>query len=474
MSNKIDITEDGGVFKEILVNAPDDAPSPKQGQNVFVLYEGRLLDGKVFDSSLNKSNPFSFKLGEGQVIRGWDIGVQSMKQGEKAQFTLSPEYAYGESGAGGAIPPNATLVFDIELLSFTDGIKSKHDMSKEDKINLATTRKNEGNEEVKNKNYQSALNKFEEALGYVKSEIKSLNEEETTLYCACLVNIAICANKTGAYSRAISAASDAIKTKITSKAVYQRGLAYAYYASDDESLQLANEDAEALKKLVGENDAGYQNLTQTIISKKEQIIKSKKSLYKNFLNAGVYADQAVPTNLSVTSLGSKPDPNNPIVFMDLKYGNNTEPKRVEFELFKNHTPKTAENFRALCTGEKGITYKNNIFHRIIKGFMMQGGDYENRNGTGGKSIYGAKFEDENFNIKHTCEGLLSMANSGKNTNGSQFFITFKDTPWLDGKHVVFGRVIKGLEVVKDIEENVKLDSDDKPIDEVTIVDCGQL
>lgn len=148
--------------------------------------------------------------------------------------------------------------------------------------------------------------------------------------------------------------------------------------------------------------------------------------------------------------------------------------RVVFELFPKHVPKTAENFRAICTGEKGadLHYKGNIFHRIIKGFMMQGGDITNRNGTGGKSIYGGKFDDEKVWIPHTHGGLLSMANSGPNTNGSQFFITYAKTPWLDGKHVVFGRAIHGMSLCYEIE-NVETESD-KPKLDVVIADCGEL
>lgn len=151
------------------------------------------------------------------------------------------------------------------------------------------------------------------------------------------------------------------------------------------------------------------------------------------------------------------------------------------ELFKNIVPRTCENFRQLCTGEAGrgklsgklLSFKGSIFHRVIKDFMMQGGDFTNFNGTGGESIYGTKFHDENFKIRHTTQGLLSMANSGPNTNGSQFFITFAPTNWLDNKHVVFGKVEDGYPICKKIE-NLPKGANDKPLKKVTIVDCGEV
>eukprot|EP00761_Pharyngomonas_kirbyi_P011078 gb/GECH01011102.1/.p1 GENE.gb/GECH01011102.1/~~gb/GECH01011102.1/.p1 ORF type:complete len:173 (+),score=41.22 gb/GECH01011102.1/:1-519(+) len=170
---------------------------------------------------------------------------------------------------------------------------------------------------------------------------------------------------------------------------------------------------------------------------------------------------------------------NPKVFFDISIDGKSA-GRIVFQLYADSVPKTAENFRALCTGEKGtgqsgkpLHFKGSSFHRVIPGFMCQGGDFTRGNGTGGESIYGGKFDDENFQVKHTKPGLLSMANAGPNTNGSQFFITVSVTSWLDGKHVVFGEVTEGYdEVVKKMEACGSRSG--APSKKITIEDCGQL
>ena len=307
------------MVKEIITHAEDNAPIPKSSQDVFVLYEGKLENGKVFDKCDDLSNPFKFQLGKSQVIKGWDIGVATMKKGEKSILYLKSEYAYGDSGAGNDIPPHSNLIFTVELIDFMDRAKSKHEMTKEEKVEDAKKLKNDGNTFFKEGKFDAAISKFESASDYLKSEIKDLNDEETQLYCTCLVNTSICSNKIGNYVKAINSASNALKTQITQKAVYQRGLAYANNASDDDGLLIANEDLMTLTSLAGNDDPAVLNLRDLINGKKKQIMASKKSLSKALFTGGLYTEKGMPEVEKVISIPETPTKGNPIVYMDLKY-----------------------------------------------------------------------------------------------------------------------------------------------------------
>jgi peptidylprolyl isomerase len=457
------IRDDGKIQKHILKAAPSDqGDSPKDKQLVEILYKCRKSDYTVVDENENTEDPFEFEVGGGSVIKGLDEGIRTMKIGERAVFKIHPELAYGTQGAG-TIPANETLYFEAELLTCQEKKKTKLDYTPQERLALAKSLKDEANALFSQGKLDEAIPKYDEALDYVDWEALP---EVPALKVAMRNNLALIYLKQKKPNSAIVNCNHALELDSkNTKALFRKAKAHRM----NQEFELAEE---ILKKALEITPNDTEIVGELASMKKEwkDIQAKERNMFAGmFQKAQLYKDEVLETD----------DPSNPKVFFDISIGSKPV-QRLVIQLYKNIIPKTAENFLMLCTGEKGVGksgkplhFKGSKFHRLIKDFMIQGGDFTKGNGTGGESIYGEKFADENFKVKHTRRGDLSMANAGANTNGSQFFITFKETPHLDGRHVVFGRVVQNLEFLDTLEE-VRTGANDLPEEDITIVDCGVL
>lgn len=485
---------------------------PKEGDICEILYSGySQKTKKLFFSNEMTKEVKKYELGRNLVIKGLELALMKMKKTEKIHLHVSSSYAYGKSGFDKYnIDSNEDLDFYVTLIDF---------YNKDSFIN-AKKQKEEAVEYFKKKDYKVAIKFFNTSLEIIEknqlenklriisnedleskvindtNEVDNSNNKEVQEFkLTLLLNLGNCYYKEKEYEKSVKLLKDYISiNKKNPKAYYFKGLGNCELCYLKENVLVyfggAKRDYLRLIELLPANEPGVIELREKVNEIESLIEKFKKTNKDNDdsninikpkikIARGLYDDkQVVEKSRDIPVIRN---PKNPVVFFDIQQGSKKEPFRVEFELFEDVVPKTTENFRVLCTGEKEgqdgfekFTYVGTRFHRIIKDFIMQGGDFENGNGTGGYSIYGKEFDDENFKYNHSQAGVLSMANSGINSNGSQFFITFSPCAWLNGKHVVFGRVISGLEHLKILETEIATDSNDVPLEPIEIISAGEI
>jgi len=485
-----DVTEDGGVKVSTTMASTMATPMyPCDGMDLKVHYTGTIPGGDdpdtPFDCSRQRKTAFSFTLGEGAVIAGWDEAFKKIAVGERALVEVRPDYAYGDEGHPPVIPPDATLRFDVEVLSASVKKKELHEISAEDKLEIATGHKAKGVELFLLKEWRAARKQFAEAIHYCDASTftrndKPLPEPVAAVYLSAHLNASQCALNDREWAAAAAYAKRAVKLDPTNvKALFRRGVARSHMGA----LEEAREDLLAAATLDPKNKAvraAYGDLKRLFVEQKKG---AKKTFSGAFDKVSLFADK--PSNLAEPS-----ETANPYAFLRLRAapldGEGSDLDAIDgtvaVRVFEDSTPKTAKNFLALCRGDKGrgrvygkpLKYEGTPIHRVAKSFMIQGGDVVKKDGTSGESIYGKTFADEHFKLKFDVGGRLAMASDGGDSNASQFFITTDTAPHLDGKHVVFGQLVAGSALVKQIAD-LEADADGKPkLYSVTIAECGAL
>lgn len=447
-----------GIAKNIVKEGTGE--SPAEGQTVDLNYRLRKSDYSVLEEHWNKSEDevFDYVLGKPGKLAQVSAALLTMKKGEHAVLKLEASVLEGESEEGLS---KETGFVEVELLDFRDTEPTKFDVPWEERGPKAEEFKSLGNECLKANDLDGAMKRYEQAfdmIDWIKEE--RFNKLKTAI----VNNQCLVLMKQKNWKELVKMSDKALEFDKTNAKAYQRK------ARALRELQMFSESEATLNELLNilPNDAEALEEKKSLAEARRALAKKEASMFSGMFKGGLYKDVIAP---------ELEDPSDPSVFLSVKIGD-AEPKRMVFKIFKKLVPKTAQNFLELCNPEgkdsQGpLTFLGSAFHRIIAGFMAQGGDFDKGNGTGGRSIYGEKFADENFKAKHSERGLLSMANAGPNTNGSQFFILFAPAPHLDGKHVVFGKLIEGFDCLDEMEK-IKTGPNDVPADKVVIESCGVL
>jgi len=473
-ATKTQISRYSSLVREVITPG-NSGEHPTAGMVVKVHYTGKIAStGEVFDSSVTRGRLFEFPLGQGRVIQGWDDGVIQMEKGEKCILRIPAAMGYGAAGSSPAIPPDADLDFEVELFDFHEKKKEKWELTEAEKIAEAKKAKETGNTAFKAGKMEEAREAYEESISFFDDVMQDWADSEAAkerdeIYVSANLNLAQVCIKTSDFNGGLKAASDALSMSSKNEKALYRQITCALALNE---LGQAKSQLSFWLKEVNSQSREARELHTKYTEKLAEKKKSDKNAFGGLFKKSLYTEKdEIPKPKGPRDVSKLPH-----VYFDVVQGEESL-GRITFALYNDTVPKTAENFRQLCIGnyegKSHLTYVNAPFHRVIPGFMMQGGDITMGNGMGGESIYGEKFADENLTEDmHTKRGLLSMANAGPNTNGSQFFVCFKDTPHLDGKHAVFGEVVDGWEVLDKVE-GVELD-EEKPKTKITISACGEI
>ena len=470
----INITKDEGIKKRIIKEGT--GINPKEGNEVSINYIGKF-NNEIFEHT-NDNEPLTFIIGENKVLKGFEIAVQTMKLGERAEFIMKSEYTYQDKQINEDIPINSILTYDIELKSihYKNTEESLENLTYAEKLQWGKLLKQNGVEKFKENDIPAARECFVKALSFLKTMNPEKEEEKegVDLFLTILANICNCYNKEKDYDSVIKYAFIGINIKPTLKLLYFRTIALSYLEEFEEADNDFRNLIELFKSNGEENNQEVDNTVnylRTLIDSRKKIFEEKNKIYSRAIYRQIFHNNKnIKEKILVPS--QIPNLNNPFVFFEIQIGEKNVGK-IEIELFKDIVPITVENFRNLCIGtQDGLSYKNSCFNKLIKNFVLGGVELTNNN-SDNKCIYGKYFDDENYTYGHCRKGLLTMDNDGKNKNNSKFFILLNHIPWFDGKHVVFGQIINGMEIIKQIEE-IETDKEDKPLINISIINCGEI